>query len=65
MTKPASPLGDAERDLDPRQAALLKKALAKTPGGKQMLDTGQEEFFSRAEVERGQVEHKDEAGKKG
>lgn len=64
MAKSDSPLGAAEPDLDPKQAALLKKALAKHPGGKELLDTGQEEVFSRAEVERGEVEHRDEAGGK-
>ena len=63
MTDKPSPLGDAERNLDPRQAALLKKALKKTPGQGELLDTGQEEVFSRTEVETGRVEHKDEAGK--
>lgn len=62
MTKD-SPLGDAEQDLDPNQAALLKKALAKAAPNGQLLQDGQEEVFSRTEVERGAVEHKDEAGK--
>jgi hypothetical protein len=30
----------------------------------ELLDTGQEEVFSRAEVERGRIEHAAEAGKK-
>jgi hypothetical protein len=31
----------------------------------EILDTGQEEVFSRAEVELGAIEHASEAGKKG
>ena len=62
MAKLASPLGAAEQDLDPRQAALLKKALAKKPANKEMLDTGQEEVFSRTEVATGEVEHGSTAG---
>ncbi|MDQ0462580.1 AcrR family transcriptional regulator [Caulobacter ginsengisoli] len=62
---PDSVLGAAEADLDPKQAALLKKTLADHPDppGKQLLNTGQEEVFSREEVERGTVEHRDETGK--
>lgn len=30
----------------------------------ELLETGQEEVFSRAEVELGQIEHASEAGKK-
>jgi hypothetical protein len=70
MTDPApsdepSVLGAAEADLDPRQVALLKKTLADHADepGKELLQDGQEEVFSRTEVERGAVEHKDEAGK--
>lgn len=56
-------LGDAEHHLDPKQAALLRKTLARAHEAGELLDTGQEEVFSRTEVERGAVEHKDEAGK--
>ena len=52
-------LGDAEHNLDPKQAALLRKTLAKANDSGELLDTGQEEVFSRTEVERGAVEHKD------
>lgn len=35
-----------------------------SPEDDEILDTGQEEVFSRTEVELGQIEHSTEAGKK-
>lgn len=35
-----------------------------SPEDDEVLDTGQEEVFSRTEVELGQIEHSTEAGKK-
>lgn len=51
--------------LQAENVAKVKAALAREgePAGETLVD-GQEEVFSRTEVERGDVEHKAEAGEK-
>ena len=40
-----------------RNLAKAEKAAARWPEGRELLADGQEEVFSRTEVERGEIEH--------
>lgn len=50
-------------DLDPRTRRLVEAALSRAaPADDQLLDDGQEEVFSRTEVEKVTSEHQSGAG---